>query len=294
MLFWLTLFIQTTSAQTATDQLNIQHLLESKSNSSSLNDRLAYVSQAWIGRPYLNNGPLGEGENGVYDQDPLYRTDGFDCTTFVETTLAVAQAANVDDFLNILNHIRYQDGVIDFTKRNHFIEIDWNPNNESAGFLKENTVESATKPEQLAESIVNISKKNWYQNMTLASLKLHTLNPVLLLERLTQLRAEGSRFENVLSRLPYLKKAFVKNLTPTMAPAVLNLLRDFKNPNGSISSVISHQVLLIEVDGKLRIRQASSKATTLRVIDQSLDAFAQDLLTSASVRGINIQKLNDR
>lgn len=73
----------------------------------------------FVGVPYLES-PLGEGDG--YDNDPLIRFDAFDCTTFVETVVA---DGNVDK----LNQIRYENGEVDFLKRNHFIESDWLNNN---------------------------------------------------------------------------------------------------------------------------------------------------------------------
>ena len=53
--------------------------------------RLTVISEYFKGRPYVL-GNLGEGSQGKYDQEPLYRTDVFDCTTYVETVIALAKA----------------------------------------------------------------------------------------------------------------------------------------------------------------------------------------------------------
>ena len=79
------------------------------------------IGEQYIGKPYVNN-PLGEGV--APDADPLVRFDAFDCTTFVETTLA-------DGNLEKLTKIRYKDGVANFINRNHFIETDWLSNNSN-------------------------------------------------------------------------------------------------------------------------------------------------------------------
>lgn len=83
-----------------------------------------HADDALIGAQYLGAryqiDPLGE--ERAPDTDPLIRTDAFDCTTFVETSLA---AGNIDK----LTRIRYKNGVIGFKNRNHFIESDWIPNN---------------------------------------------------------------------------------------------------------------------------------------------------------------------
>lgn len=73
----------------------------------------------YLGAKYMRD-PLGEEK--APDNDPLIRTDAFDCTTFVETVMAGGDVSN-------LNQIRYKDGEIDFMNRNHFIETDWLRNN---------------------------------------------------------------------------------------------------------------------------------------------------------------------
>jgi hypothetical protein len=275
-------------AQTANDTAEIQKLITAESNLSDFDARLNLMTEAFVGRPYLKNGPLGEGLQGVYDQDPLYRTDGFDCTTYVETTISLARSLQTDDFLNQLNHIRYKDGVVDFTLRNHFVEIDWNPNNEAAGILKDITRDLAKKPGQLSESIQTISKRNWYQKMTVSNLQLVQATPDVLAERLNQLRNEGARFEDQVSTLPFLKMNSLNETLPMInSSAVLNLLRDFKEADGRITSYVSHQVLLVWKNGKARVRQASSKSSNMKVIDQSLSEFitAQQ---AGETTGINV------
>src|SRR5690606_32543867 len=56
----------------------------------SLPERVDKLSSIFLGSDYVGD-PLGEGESGVYDRDPLYRFDAFDCTTYVETVLALSR-----------------------------------------------------------------------------------------------------------------------------------------------------------------------------------------------------------
>lgn len=79
----------------------------------------ASIGARYLGARYQID-PLGE--ECSPDTDPLIRTDAFDCTTFVETSLA---SGDVD----ALTRIRYKNGVVDFKNRNHFIESDWISNN---------------------------------------------------------------------------------------------------------------------------------------------------------------------
>ena len=106
-----------------------------------------YIGEEYLGTKYILN-PLGE-ENAP-DTDPLIRFDAFNCTTFVETALA---NGNKDK----LNKIRYKNGDINFTNRNHFTELDWLNNNKN---IVKNVSALYGKP---AIRKVIIDKKNWFK-----------------------------------------------------------------------------------------------------------------------------------
>lgn len=104
-----------------------------------------YIGYQYLGAEYKTS-PLGEEKSP--DADPLIRFDAFDCTTFVETSLA-------DGDIEKLNNIRYKDGEIDFLSRNHFIESDWLINNSD--MVK--NVSSLYGPTKIRS--VTIDKQNW-------------------------------------------------------------------------------------------------------------------------------------
>ena len=106
-----------------------------------------YIGEQYLGARYINN-PLGEEK--LPDTDPLIRTDAFDCTTFIETSLA-----NGD--VNKLNKIRYKDGKIDFINRNHFMEYDWLQNNSD---IVENVSNQYGKT---AIRTILLDKQNWFK-----------------------------------------------------------------------------------------------------------------------------------
>jgi len=90
--------------------------------------RVVHLARRNIGQPY-KLGLLGEGGREPYDPDPLYCLSAGDCVTFVEHTYAMALARDWSSFHETLQRIRYKDGRIGFATRNHFTEVDWNPNN---------------------------------------------------------------------------------------------------------------------------------------------------------------------
>lgn len=66
----------------------LYHRLSSMPN-SSMPDRIDWVSSQFLGVHYLL-GSLGEGPEARYDQFPKYRIDAFDCDTYVNTVLSLA------------------------------------------------------------------------------------------------------------------------------------------------------------------------------------------------------------
>jgi len=90
--------------------------------------RVVLLARRNIGQPY-KLGLLGEGGLEPYDRDSLYCLSASDCVTFVEHTYAMALAHDWTSFQDTLQRIRYKDGKIGFATRNHFTEVDWNPNN---------------------------------------------------------------------------------------------------------------------------------------------------------------------
>src|SRR3954469_16798398 len=98
-------------------------------------DRIEALSRLFIGVPYTDL-PLGDGNQGP-EPGPLFRTDGVDCQTYVETILAMANASNLDQAKAVLTDIRYADGKPSFQSRNHFTEAQWLPENARKGYLKD-------------------------------------------------------------------------------------------------------------------------------------------------------------
>ena len=80
----------------------------SAKSSANIADRIVLISQCFLGQPYLG-GALGEGSGGRFDQNPIYRTDGFDCLTLVNTVLALALSQSLSEFQNKMFQLNYYD-----------------------------------------------------------------------------------------------------------------------------------------------------------------------------------------
>ncbi len=108
---------------------------------------LAQAVNFYVGRPYIA-GPLGEGEQGKYDKNPLFREDGFDCTTYVESVLAQYRSeTEQSDFMENLLRIRYVDGKIGYFTRAHIMEAEWIPNAIKYKYIEEYPLHNSLKSE---------------------------------------------------------------------------------------------------------------------------------------------------
>ncbi len=94
----------------------------------NLHSRVKHLGLKNIGQPYELY-LLGEFPYSIYDTQPLYCLEKSDCVVFVEHTLAMALAHDWNSFFKILQRIRYKNGNISLVTRNHYANMDWNPNN---------------------------------------------------------------------------------------------------------------------------------------------------------------------
>lgn len=125
------------------DSLRIDSLLNTSSKKYYKTDseRLLFFAKSFIGTPY-KGGTLDSGRNETL----IVRIDSLDCTTYVETVLALYLSSfkdnpGYDDFSESLRYIRYRGGVIDgYASRLHYFS-DWASDNEKKGILREVTQE---------------------------------------------------------------------------------------------------------------------------------------------------------
>ena len=266
------------------------------------NKRLEYFSAAFLGQPYKIDA-LGEGKEGEFDQDPLYRVDAFDCMTYVSTVLALVNAHNLPEFQQMIKKINYQDGVVSYQNRNHFTNIDWNANNEKQGFIKDITGTIHNQQNQSVAKMINvyINKKKWYEKKTLSSIKL--LSPITSLEQqqlLEKLRGLKANVSNQESHVPYvpLTALFDKQGVPNEfifaqipSGSIIEIVR-FNwsvRPNFGTELDISHLGFAVRTEKGLMYREASSIKN--KVVDIPLETYLRDYLDSPTVRGINIQMI---
>jgi Protein of unknown function (DUF1460) len=103
----------------------VEQLLSKLNGDRPLTSRIETLSRKFLGRPYKPNPLIGSADRAEVFAASL---DGFDCVTFIETVLALAQASEVADFAGCLRKIRYEQGRIEWKRRNHYMTR-WIQNN---------------------------------------------------------------------------------------------------------------------------------------------------------------------
>lgn len=120
--------------------------LQNNLSKKPINEIVAEVGKSFINTPYKAH------TLEVTDNEQLViNFSGLDCTTFLETTVALARCikknkTTFEDFKNELQLIRYRDGKIEeYPSRLHYFS-DWIYNNENKGIVKDVTKEIGGKP----------------------------------------------------------------------------------------------------------------------------------------------------
>lgn len=246
----------------------------------SMDKKLDFFARIFLARksPYVSD-PLGEGDNGRFNQGPLYRFDGFDCTTFVETVMALALSQNSHQFKDKINQIRYKQGEISYETRNHFPSTDWIPNNTASGFVKDITGQIAGTSTKWSQTW--IEKDRW------------------IAMKGVDYQQISKNFTKELGRLPYISKhdllARPDLLLRIPSGAIFHVVRpnwDLKKAIGTQLDV-SHEGFAIWEGGQLYLVHASNG---LRDGSNDYKGVKKELLTeyvnrvmipSSSMAGLN-------
>ena len=93
--------------------------------------RVESISGRFLGYPYIAHSLIGSPDTPEVFSDSL---KGFDCVTYIESVLALAYAGKAGSFPSFLKKLRYEDGKIDWRRRNHYM-TQWLHNNVRRGLI---------------------------------------------------------------------------------------------------------------------------------------------------------------
>ena len=110
----------------------VQQLLSETKHDRCAGSRIDVLSRHFLGHSYVSNPLIGSADTAEVFTASL---DGFDCVTYIETIMALARASKVDDFVEWLRKIRYEQGRIQWERRNHYMTL-WIRNNLRTGIIR--------------------------------------------------------------------------------------------------------------------------------------------------------------
>ena len=291
-------------ANTMDDNISKLYHSLSRKPTHSIEERLNKISEQFLQVPYELN-PLGEGESSHYDAYPKYRTDAFDCETYIDTVLAISFSSDLNEFKQCIDKVRYRSGHVSFITRNHFMSLDWLPNNQQQGFITDITtrvVDEMKNPvAQQATALIN--KPNWYQHLSESRIRIKNLSKEEQLRRLNELKKEGAQLAKAqTAMIPYIPLTSLFNEAGEPNHFLFNQI-----PNGTMMSIVrpnwdltetigthlnvSHVGFLFWKNKVLMFRQASS--VEHKVVNTPLIEYLKNTLTSPTIKGINIQSINN-
>jgi len=224
-----------------------------------LRDRIKHLARKNLGQPYEIY-LLGEYPVELYDPLPMYALDRSDCVVFCEHILAMAYAHDWQEFFAILQRIRYRDGIISYTTRNHYGEYDWPRSNT---WLAEN-ISLQLAGERAAIDTIQINKSRFFKNKGVPymvpedSLVWHYV-PIEIMPEVLQYLQTGD---------------------------IVNVVRGYKNH----SWVGHYGFVMVEPDGKVNFLHSTSP----EVIEQSFPELLERLKASNLKREMENAEIEGR
>ncbi|MBV8359968.1 MAG: DUF1460 domain-containing protein [Deltaproteobacteria bacterium] len=128
----------------------VEQFLSETKHDHCAGSRVDMLSRHFLGYPYKPNPLIGSADTAEVFTASL---DGFDCVTYIETILALACASNVDEFIEWLRKIRYEQGRIQWERRNHYMTL-WIRNNVREGIVK--SISMPAVPIVSRERVLNV------------------------------------------------------------------------------------------------------------------------------------------
>ncbi len=246
---------------------DLDTLLRSKNSQiKTLSGRIEYYSSLGKGTPYAIYN-LGEGAGAPIDPDPTIDLARVDCMTFCENTLAMALADNYQAMYDSLQNIRYKNGKIEYTHRNHYTIADWLPNNsrllydatrEIGGERVESMTKTIDRPGFYRKAGVPdsvLSRAAGKETLTVAYIPTAALKPVMS-------RLRGGEIVSIVTTLP-----------------------------GIVSA---HMGIIVRDDwGNVTFRHASSSKTTHEVTDVRFEDYVDMLARSKTRVGMIFMRVRE-
>ena len=241
-------------------------------------------------RFFINNptglDPLGEGEG--LDPNPLFSLKKFDCTTYVETNLALGFSKSESDVPQELTKIRYQTGVADYFQRNHFMVTDWIPANTKKGYVTEMTARLAQDKSAFSIDKKTLNKTIWFFHRVIDLLDQQKKSPAEILAKLGEVPILPVKEE----KASYLVADYFRDneqAVATLLPeaSIVMFIRNIP----AVATLVNHMGFVIKRDGVLYLNHAP-QAKPWVVQEVLLDDYLKDMDSHrAPVEGLLFLKI---
>jgi hypothetical protein len=214
----------------------VEKILRQSATSNAPGARITSISSHFLGTPYMANSLIG----GTAEAERLVtRLDGFDCFTFLDTVEALRRSTDAADFPMQMMQVRYRDGMVSYENRRHFFS-DW--------------VSDQGSPVKDVTAIVGQGRER------------HVLKQ-LNAKQAGDLWLDGV---NVVPRIITYIPASELNAK------LLDALEsgDYVGLYSPLAGLdVSHTGLIVEADGAIMLRHASSRGGVERILDEELVTY---------------------
>lgn len=256
----------------ATDTATIVKILDAtrKAELETSADRLAFIARQLLGSPYV--AATLEGDTEVL----RINMSEFDCTTLVETAIALSLTAAVDtasynEFAHNLRNIRYRDGIVDgYASRLHYVS-DWIADNTRRGNFVEVTAQCPlAKRDTKSINYISTHSRNYTA----------LLNNDSLVNCIKEVEAKYNNY-----RYQYIPATSLNSEA---------LAKWFKNGDIVLFTTstkgldVSHMGIIVVERNRVRLLHASSNSRTVMLDNQPLYNY---VMSNRSINGIRIVRL---
>ncbi len=224
--------------------------------------RMAVYSSRFLHAPYELSCEA-EGEWGRYETQSLMNLKQVNCMTYCEIVLALSLSEYYEEMFNVLQHIRYRQGIISMATRNHYTMVDWLPANSWC--LQDVTAKVGGR--DVVKSTRTISHKNFFKGKNISDI------PVMLPDRTVTIGYIPS------DRLALHEKALQDG----------DIVALIQNKTDIFSA---HMLLIIKKDGGTFFRHASLSAK--KVLDQPFSEYLAAVAKNPRYQGMSFMRMKKK
>ena len=241
-------FFQTSSAEGGETEIinlgkwtktDLETLMTESASAGGTGERIGFISAEFLGTPYVADTLTGNASTPeVFTID----LQGMDCFTYVDYVEALSLSDSFPEFEENLKKIRYKDGVVAFQNRNHFFS-DWPVNNSD----KVKDVTQAVGGDKTMSASKSLNQKK-----------------------------DGGLF---LPGIPVKNRTIYYIPSPEIDGEVIANLQtgDYAGIFTEIDGLdVSHTGIIVKKGNTAYLRNASSRKSNMKVVDQNLTEYMQN------------------